>query len=146
MKNAVKLFPILLLWILASCNSQKVYSDYDYSYSRNGGANPVYENFLIKDGHGHYSYEADGKKTTKKVKINAADLQKLEQALTANNFRMIQEDYKKLYDHVATSIRVKKGANAASKSDASQIMPQDQERWNNVVRVFQEIMNSKTGQ
>jgi hypothetical protein len=143
MNKLKQILPILLLLILASCNSQKIYSDYDYSYSRSGGLDPVYENFLIKDGTAHYYYEGQGKKIKKDFKISDAELRELDNLLTANNFRMIQEDYKKVYDYIGTTIAVKKGPNASSKSDASFIMPKDQQRWNNVVRGFQDLLNAK---
>ncbi len=48
--------------VLVSCNSQKVYSDFDISYSKSGGYAPVYENLLIKGNNVHYSFEGQGKK------------------------------------------------------------------------------------
>ncbi|MBW8360052.1 MAG: hypothetical protein K0M63_09675 [Weeksellaceae bacterium] len=143
MNKIKQILPMLILLVLVSCNSQKVYSDYDYSYSRSGGLDPVYENFLIKDGTAHYSFEGQGRKIRKDFKISVSELQELENLLTANNFRMIQEDYKKVYDNIGTAISVKKGPNASSKSDASFIMPKDQQRWNNVVKGFQDLLNSK---
>jgi len=43
---------------------------------------------------------------------------------------------------VATAIIVKKGANSGSKSDASLIREKDQDRWNNVVAVFENIIKT----
>lgn len=137
-----RLIALCFLVILAACNSQKKYSDFDYSYSRSGGKMAIYENFLIKGKTVHYSFEGDGKKIKKDFKISAEDLQKIELALKENNFRTIQEDYNKVYDKVSTSINVKKGDNSGSKSDASFIMVKDKERWEAVLRAFQEIINA----
>lgn len=139
MKNA---FFIILLMLLTGCNTQKKFSDFDYSYSRSGGYAPIYENFLIKGNTANYSFEGEGKNIKKSFKISAEDLQKIETALTQNNFRTIQEDYKKVYDNISTAINVKKGTNSGIKSDASFIMAKDQQRWKAVVAVFQEIINS----
>lgn len=132
--------------VLTACNSQKKYTDFDYSYSRSGGVQPMYENLLIKGRNAHYSYEGQGKKVKKDFKLTPEDLQKIETVLKQNNFRMIQEDYKKLYDHIATSINVKKGSESASKSDASLIMVKDQQRWDNVVSVFRQITDANINQ
>ncbi len=134
---------LLILFFIASCNTQKVYSDYDYSYSRSGGFAPVYENFLIKGNKAHYSFEGQGKKIKKNFKISSDEIQKLEEVLAANNFRMIQEDRKKLYDYISTTIKVNVGQQSASKSDASYIMEQDQEKWDRVTQAFQELLKSK---
>lgn len=139
MKN---LFFAFLVLILTGCNSQNKFSDYDYSYSRSGGFAPIYENLLIKGNTVHYSFEGQGKKINKSFKISDAELNKIQSTLTQNNFRTIEEDYKKVYDNISTSINVKVGANSASKSDASFIMKKDEERWNAVVRVFHDIINS----
>lgn len=144
MNKLRQLIPILVLLLVTSCNAHKKYSDFDYSYSRSGGFDPVYENFLIKGTDAHYSFEGQGRKVRKDYKLSAAEIQVLEDALAASNFRMIQEDRKKLYDNITTSIVVKKGANAASKSDASFIMPADQHRWNQVVKAFEALIASKT--
>jgi hypothetical protein len=59
---------------------------------------------------------------------------------------MIQEDYKKLYDYISTSIVVKKGSQSASKSDASYIMDADKARWENVANTFRQLIDSKTAE
>ena len=128
--------------VLVSCNSQKVYSDFDISYSRSGGYAPVYENLLIKGNIAHYSFDQGGKKYKQDFKVSDEDLKKLDQTLSQNNFRRIQEDHKKLYDQVTTSINVKKGPNEGSKSDASTIMPNFTTNWNNILNAFQEIINN----
>ncbi|PWN63643.1 hypothetical protein C1631_021980 [Chryseobacterium phosphatilyticum] len=128
--------------VLVSCNSQKVYSDFDISYSKSGGYAPVYENLLIKDNNVHYSFEGQGKKYKQDFKISNEDLKKLDQVLSQNNFRRIQEDRKKLYDNVSTSINIKKGINEGSKSDASLITPNYQTNWNNILEAFQQIINT----
>lgn len=133
---------IFAVIVLVSCNSQKVYSDFDISFSRSGGFAPVYENLLVKGNNAHYSYEGQGKKFRQDFKISSEDLKKLDQTLSQNNFRRIQEDRKKLYDNVSTSINIKKGPNEGSKTDASMIMPNFTTNWNNIVNAFQEIINN----
>ena len=128
--------------VLVSCNSQKVYSDFDISYSRSGGYAPGYGNLLIKDKNAHYSFEGQGKKFKQDFKISNEDLKKLDQILSQNNFRRIQEDRKKIYDNVSTSINVKKGPNEGSKTDASLIMPNFKTNWDNIMTAFQEIINN----
>lgn len=140
MKN---LFLIVLILVFSACNSNKKFSDFDYSYSRSGGYAPIYENLLIKGNTVTYSFEGQGKNIKKSFKISSEDLRKIENTLTNNNFRTIQEDYKKVYDNISIAINVKKGDNSGSKSDASFIMKKDQERWNAVVAVFHEIINGK---
>ncbi|MBV8326160.1 hypothetical protein [Chryseobacterium sp.] len=128
--------------VLVSCNSQKVYSDFDISYAKSGGFAPVYENLLIKDNNAHYSFEGQGKKYKQDFKISGEDLKKLNQVLSQNNFRRIQEDRKKLYDNITTSINIKKGPNEGSKTDASMVTPNYQTNWNNILAAFQEIINN----
>ena len=140
MKIIIALF---IFVILAACNSQKKYSDFDYSYSRSGGFAPIYENLLIKGNNAHYSFEGQGKKFKKDFKITSEERKKIENALSQNNFRMIREDYQKVYDNISTSINVKIGNQSGSKSDASMIMEGDKNRWNNITSVFQEIIKNK---
>lgn len=128
--------------VLVSCNSQKMYSDFDISYSKSGGFAPVYENLLIKDNTAHYSFEGQGKKYKQDFKIDDEDLKKLDRVLSQNNFRRIEEDRQKIYDNIATSINVKKGANEGSKTDASSIMPNFKPNWSNITNAFQEIINN----
>jgi hypothetical protein len=128
--------------VLVSCNSQKVYSDFDISYSKSGGFAPIYENLLIKGNNAHYSFEGQGKKIKQDFKITNEDLKKLDNILSQNNFRKIQEDRKKLYDKVSTSINVKKGPNEGSRTDASLVMPNYKTNWNNILNAFQEIINN----
>ncbi len=128
--------------VLVSCNSQKVYSDFDISYSKSGGVAPIYENLLIKGNNVHYSFEGQGKKYKQDFKISDEDLKKLDQVLSQNNFRRIQEDRKKLYDNISTSINVKKGPNEGSKTDASMIIPNYRTNWNTILEAFQQIINT----
>ena len=128
--------------VLVSCNGQKVYSDFDISYSRSGGFAPMYENLLIKGNNAHYSFEGQGKKVKEDFKISDEDLKKLDKTLSQNNFRSIQEDRKKLYDNITTSINIKKGPNEGSKTDASLIMPNYTTNWSNIMSAFQEIINN----
>lgn len=143
MKNLIY---VLLVLILASCNTQKKYSNFDYSFARSGGLDPIYENLWISGSSATYSSEGRGEKVNKTFKLSPETLKNIETALAENNFRMIREDYKKLYDHISTSIVVKKGDNSASKSNASQIMAGDQERWNKVSSVFESIIQSNVKQ
>lgn len=137
-----KLFVLFILAVLASCNANKKYSDFDYSFARHGGYAPIYENLWIKGNTAHYSFEGDGKKMKKDFKVSGEELKNIEDALTKNSFRTIREDLKKVYDYRSTSINVKKGPNSGSKSDASFIMENDRPRWNNIVSVFQQIIDS----
>lgn len=137
-----KLFLLFLISILAGCNSQKKYSDFDYSFAKSGGIAPVYENLLIKGNKAHYSFEGQGKKIQKKFIISDADLKKIENTLAEIQFRKIREDYKKIYDAVSVEINIKKGNNSGSKSDASLIMTKDQPRWDRIVVVFQQLIDS----
>lgn len=138
-----KIIALFIFVILAACNTQKKYSDFDYSYSRSGGFAPIYENLLIKGNNAHYSFEGQGKKFKKDFKITSEERKKIENALSQNNFRMIREDYQKVYDNISTSITVKIGNQSGSKSDASMIMEGDKNRWNNITSVFQEIIKNK---
>jgi hypothetical protein len=128
--------------LLVSCNSQKIYSDFDISYSRSGGFAPVYENLLIKGNNAHYSFEGQGKKYKQDFKVSQEDLNKIEHTLSQNNFRKIQEDHQKIYDHISTSVNVKKGPNAGNKTDASSIMPNFRTNWTNITNVFQQLINT----
>lgn len=139
MKKLIAIF--LLIMITVSCNSQKVYSDFDISYSKSGGYAPIYENLLIKGNEAHYSFEGQGKKFKTSFKLTNEEIQNLNQVLTQNNFRHIAEDHKKIYDRVAVSINVKNGENSANKTDASMIMPQSQKNWDQIVNTFQNIIS-----
>lgn len=140
MKNLIILF---ILAILTGCSTQNKYSNFDYSFARSGGLAPMYENLLIKGNKVHYSYERQNTKIKKDFSISDAELKNIEEVLTENKFRFIQEDYKKLYDNISTIVTVKKGENSATKSNASQIMESDQQRWDNVTAVFQQIIDSR---
>lgn len=128
--------------VLISCNSQKRYSDFDISYSKSGGYAPIYENLLIKGNNAFYSFEGNGKKLKQNFKISNEDLNRLENTLSQNNFRRIEEDHKRIYDFISTSINIKKGPNSGSKTDASAIMPNYKTNWTNITYVFQEIINA----
>jgi len=119
-----------------------MYSDFDISYSKSGGFAPIYENLLIKGNNAHYSFEGQGKKIKQNFKISNEDLQKLDNILSKNNFRRIEEDHKKIYDFVSTSINIKKGHHSGSKTDASAIMPNYKTNWTNITTAFQEIINT----
>lgn len=138
-----KYIALLVLIVLAACNSQKKYSDFDYSFAQSGGQNPVYENFLIKGNNGYYSFEGQGKNIKKDFKLTDDEVRQIEHALTENKFRTIREDYKKRYNQVSTAINVKKGENSASKTDASLIMKTDEQRWNTIVKTFRDLIDAK---
>lgn len=132
-----------MLLFTVSCNNQKMYSDYDISFSRSGGFAPTYENLLIKDNKAYYSFEGQGKKIKRKINISDSEIKNLNDILSKNNFRQIQEDHKKIYDNITTSVNIKKGTNAGSKNDGSAIMPNYEKNWGNIVTAFQEIINKK---
>jgi len=140
MKKILSVF--LIIMTVLSCNSQKVYQDFDISYSRSGGYAPSYENLLIKGNDVHYSFEGQGKKIKKSFKVSNEDLKNLEETLSKNNFRKIQEDHKKVYDNVTTSINIKKGVNEGSKNDGSMIMPDYKTNWENITSEFQKLINN----
>lgn len=140
MKKILGVFLIILT--VFSCNSQKVYQDFDISYSRSGGYAPSYENLLIKGNDVHYSFEGQGEKIKKSFKVSNEDLKNLEETLSKNNFRRIQEDHKKVYDNVTTSINIKKGVNEGSKNDGSMIMPNYKTNWENITAEFQKLINN----
>lgn len=133
---------LFALIVLVSCNSQKVYSDFDISYSKSGGFAPIYENLLIKGNSAHYSFEGQGKKYKQDFDVSDQDLKNIETILAKNNFRRIQEDHKKIYDHISTSVNIKKGPNEGSKTDASSIMPNYRTNWSNITNAFQELINT----
>ena len=137
-----KVLFVFLIMILAGCNSQKKYSDFDYSFARSGGISPIYENLLIKGNKVHYSFEGNGKNIKKDFMLSEADLKNIENTLTENKFRKIQEDYKKLYDNISVEINVKKGNNTGSKTDASLIMPKSRAHWDKIVSAFQQVIDS----
>ncbi len=143
MKRFIAFF---VLMALAACTPQKKYTDFDYSYSRSGGLSPIYENLWIKGNNAHYSFEGQGKNIKKDFTLSKDELSNIQNVLEQNNFRMIQEDYKKLYDYISTSIIVKKGSQSASKSDASYIMEADKSRWENVENTFRKLIDSKTSE
>jgi len=133
---------LFALMLLVSCNSQKVYSDFDISYSKSGGLAPIYENLLIKGNTAHYSFEGQGKKYRQDFDVSDQELQNLQIALFRNNFKRIQEDHKKIYDHISISINIRKGMNEGSKTDASSIMPAYRTNWSNITNAFQELINT----
>lgn len=139
MKKFLGIFFIALL--VLSCNSQKIYSDYDISFSRSGGFAPTYENLLIKGNNAHYSFEGRDQKIKQTFKVSNEELKILNDVLSQNNFRQIQEDHKKMYDNITTSVNVKNGKNSGSKNDGSMIMPNYKTNWGNIVKAFEEIIS-----
>lgn len=139
-----KVLFIFLVLILAGCSSQLKYSDFDYSYTRSGGKLITYENLLIKGTDVHYSFEGPEKKFKKDFKISNQEVKNIENIISTHNFRTIQEDYKKVYDRVSTTITVKNGENSGRKSDAALIMEKDKMRWDEIKIIFQQIIDSNT--
>ena len=142
MKKVIFVFLIIILSACTTSTNQKKYSDFDYSFARSGGLSPIYENLLIKGNKAHYSFEGQGKNIKKDFTLTNDDLKNIENVLTQNKFRRIQEDYKKLYDSISVEITVKKGSNSGSKSDASLIMEKNKDDWEKIVNTFQEIINT----
>ena len=142
MKKVIFVFLIIILSACTTSTNQKKYSDFDYSFARSGGLSPIYENLLIKGNKAHYSFEGQGKNIKKDFTLTNDDLKNIEDVLTENKFRRIQEDYKKLYDSISVEITVKKGSNSGSKSDASLIMEKNKDDWEKIVNTFQEIINT----
>ncbi len=138
MKNTVLLFLIL---IMNACQSQKVFENYDLSYSKSGGRAPSYENLLIKNNTVSYFFEGLGKKYSDKTSLSDEEMQVLYRTIEQNNLGQIREDHKKLYDHMTTTIKVKK--DNIKKNDGSGIFPQDHQRWNGVVNAFEHLIISK---
>ena len=138
---------LLLLLIavlgLTSCNSQKIFEEYDISYSRSGGLAPIYENMLIKGQTVHYFYEGHGKKYNKKSTLSQKEKTALYQAIESNKLSTIREDYKKVYDHITTTVKVRTPREDIYKNDGSFIMPQDQKRWENIVGAFEALVEEK---
>lgn len=133
----------LLILVLASCNSQKKYSDFEISYSRSGGMNPIYENMLIKGNKINYSFEGQGEKYTKKAKISTAEKQKLYNVAKINDLKNIQDDVLKLYDNITTTIKIKGNSFDVFKNDGSGIRPGYETKWQNVVNEFEALIKSK---
>lgn len=138
-----KLIALFLITLLVSCNSHKVFENYELSYSRSGGFAPIYENVLIKGNTVNYFYEAQGKKYSKKATITNAEKQKLYDALKSNDLKTIREDIKKVYDNITTTVKVKSPEGNYFKNDGSFIVPEHQQRWNNIVQTFEAFVNSK---
>ena len=65
-----KFFFIWAFLIIASCASQNKYRNFDYSYSRSGGKEAIYENLIIKENNVHYSFEGKGEIIKKDFKLS----------------------------------------------------------------------------
>ena len=138
-----KVFLLIVVLLLTACNSQKKYTDFDISYARSGGYAPIYENLTIRGNKLHYSLEGQKINIKKDKTISDEEIQQLLSVLNDNNFNSIREDNKKLYDHITTIINVKIGKNMGAKSDASLIVPADQERWMRITQAFQNLIKEK---
>lgn len=141
MKKIIAL--LLMTVVLASCSSQKVFEDYELSYSRSGGYDPIYENFLIKGNTANYFYETQSNKYRKKVSLSKEEKQKLYDVIKNNDLKNIREDIKKVYDNITTTVKVRNATEQTFKNDGSFIVPAHQQRWNSVVAEFENLINSK---
>lgn len=138
----MKRFTVLLtLIILTGCASKPDFENYEYSYSKSGGLAPTYENLFLAGREGQYFYEGQNRKYSKSLKLTRAEQNTLATAIASNRLQTVREDYKKFYDFVATTIKVKNPN--IRKTNGSGIMPQDQQRWQNVVDAFEKIINDK---
>lgn len=138
-----KLIALFLITILAACNSHKVFDNYELSYSKSGGFAPIYENMLIKGNTVNYFFEGQGKKYSKKSTITNAEKQKLYDVIKANDLKTIREDVKKVYDNITTTVKVKSATENTFKNDGSFIVPEHQQRWDNITTEFENFINSK---
>lgn len=138
-----KLIVLFFAMLLVSCNSHKVFTNYDLSYSRSGGYAPIYENLLINGSTANYFYEAQGKKYSKRVNITNAEKQKLYDAINKNDMKSIREDIKKVYDNITTTVKMKRNGDEIFKDDGSFIVPEHQQRWDNIVAEFENFIVSK---
>lgn len=138
MKKTV-LFLVLIL--LTACQPQKAFENYEISYSRSGGLSPIYENLLFKGNTATYFFEGQGKKFSKTVRLNDGEKLKFVKSLENNRLRFIQEDHKKLYDYITTTIKLKK--DNVVKSDGNGIMPASQQNWDAMVIVFEDFIKTK---
>lgn len=136
-----KIILFLVLIMLASCQSQKVFENYDISYSRSGGYAPIYENLLFQGNTAKYFFEGHGKKYSKSLRLTSSEKQKIVEALDKNRLQFVLEDNKKLYDYITTTIKQKK--NNIVKSDGNGIMPASQQNWDNMVNVFEDFIKTK---
>lgn len=130
-----------ILFLLTACTSRPDFEHYEYSYSRSGGLAPTYENLFISGLRGQYFFEGQNRKYSRILKLTKEEQHRIAAAIKNNRLHTIQEDYKKLYDFAATTIKVK--SSNTLKTDGSGIMPQDQQRWQRVVDVFEKIINDK---
>ncbi|MDO5615713.1 MAG: hypothetical protein Q4G16_05960 [Cruoricaptor ignavus] len=140
MKKLIGLFSIIFLF---SCNSQKAFQDYEYSYAKSGGKISAYENVLIKGNTLRYFYEKPEEKRKAKINISAEEKQKLKDAIHQNDLKNIREDYKKIYDNVTKTIKVKDANQNIFKNNGSGITKEHQQRWDNIVTEFENLINSK---
>ena len=141
MKKFIVLLVILALTV--SCTSNKVFENYELSYSRSGGYAPLYENVLIKGKTVNYFFEGHGKKYNTKATLSEAEKLTLYKAIKDNNMKFIQEDHLKMYDNITTTIKMKNGGESIYKNDGSGIKEEDHQKWNNIATAFENFINSK---
>lgn len=138
-----KLVLLLMLFALAACNRTSIFETYELSYSRSGGYAPIYENLLIENFTAYYFFEGQGQKYNKKVSISSEEKQALLHSIESNDLSSIREDYKKLFDHITTTIKVKTTKQKTFKDNGSAIVPEHQARWANMVQSFESFIQSK---
>lgn len=138
MRNLVLLLALLLF---GGCASKPDFENYEYSYSRSGGLAPTYENLFITGQNGQYFFEGQNQKYSRTLKLTKVEQNAIAAAVRNNQFHTVREDHQKLYDFVSTTIKVK--SSSIRKTDGSGIMPPDQKRWQNVVDVFEKIINDR---
>ncbi len=138
-----KFILILLIGTLYSCTNQSVFEQYELSYSRSGGYAPIYENLLIEGNTANFYSEAPGKKYNTKAVISNQEKAAIFKSIQTNDLKSIREDYKKVYDNITTTVKVKTPNDKIFKDDGSFITPEHQERWNGIISVFEAYITSK---
>ncbi|AZI20781.1 hypothetical protein [Chryseobacterium taklimakanense] len=63
--------------------------------------------------------------------------------IKANDLKTIREDVKKVYDNITTTVKVKSSTENTFKDDGSFIVPEHQQRWDNITTEFENFINSK---
>lgn len=138
-----KLLLILLIGCLYSCTNQSVFEHYELSYSRSGGYAPIYENLLIEGNTARFYFEGQNQKYNKKTSISNDEKALILKAIETSKLKEIREDYKKVYDNITTTIKVKTPNEKLFKDDGSFIIPEHQARWNSIIQAFESFIQAK---
>lgn len=138
-----KIVFFVVLFIMASCTRSSIFEQYELSYSRSGGFAPIYENLLIRNNTAYYFFEGSGKKFNKKAQISQEEKSKLYDAINDNELAQIREDYKKVFDNITTTVKVKNASQKIFKDDGSFIVPEHQSRWQAVTGAFESFIEAK---